>query len=139
MKRMKDESCQLLLVGNNPKEMSELYEKLHSILPKKINAGIVFELKGLVQTVKKMKPKAMIIDELFGYFELKDLFGALSKSRSTRDISITLLKSSSFTYSYKLGVDNYILKEGISAKRLYQTVQEGLAGRKIKQLHRLSA
>lgn len=117
----------LLLVGNNPIELSALLNKVQSIPGKKVITEIAFDLKGLFERLLSFKPNYILIDDNIGKSELTEALKALSENRRTRDIPVTVLKNSN--YQEALGstsVLDYILKQNISAESLFNALKNSL-------------
>jgi CheY-like chemotaxis protein len=122
----KSEEINLLLVGNNPIELSAILGKIQSIQGKKIVTEIAFDLKSLFERLMDFKPDFILIDDNIGKNELSEALNALSNSRRTKDIPVTVLKNSNYQESTGSGVLDYLLKQNISAEALLNTLKNSL-------------
>lgn len=120
------EEVNLLLVGNNPIELSAILGKIQSIRGKKIITEIAFDLKSLFERLMNFKPDYILIDDNIGRSELTEAISALASNRRTRDIPITVLKNSNYQESFGSGVLDYLLKQNISAESLFNTLKNSL-------------
>lgn len=125
------DSLNVLLIGNNPMELGTVLEQLNQVRAKKIITEIAFDLKGIVERLILFNPNFIFIDDNIGRIELRETLKKLSANRKTKDIPITVLKSSN--YHEALGsssVLDYLLKQNLSADALYNTVKNSLRFRK---------
>lgn len=128
------EEVNLLLVGNNPIELSAILGKIQSIRGKKIITEIAFDLKSLFERLMNFKPDYILIDDNIGRFELTAAISSLANNRRTRDIPITVLKNSNYQESFGSGVLDYLLKQNISAESLFNTLKNSLKLRRTQLL-----
>jgi CheY-like chemotaxis protein len=122
----KSEEVNLLLVGNNPIELSAILGKIQSIQGKKIATEIAFDLKSLFERLMNFKPDFILIDDNIGKSELSEALEALSSNRRTKDIPVTVLKNSNYQESTGSGVLDYLLKQNISPEALLNTLKNSL-------------
>ncbi|HEX5170752.1 MAG TPA: hypothetical protein VFW11_16375 [Cyclobacteriaceae bacterium] len=120
------EEVNLLLVGNNPIELSAILGKIQSIRGKKIITEIAFDLKSLYERLMNFRPDYILIDDNIGKLELTQAIAALSNNRRTREIPVTVLKNSNYQESMGSGVLDYLLKQNISAESLFNTLKNSL-------------
>jgi CheY-like chemotaxis protein len=128
----KSDEVNLLLVGNNPIELSSILGKIQSIQGKKIVTEIAFDLKSLFERLMNFRPDFILIDDNIGKNELNEALNALSNSRRTKDIPVTVLKNSNYQESTGSGVLDYLLKQNISAEALLNTLKNSLKLRRTK-------
>ncbi|MEO7992359.1 MAG: hypothetical protein ABI663_22605 [Chryseolinea sp.] len=110
----------ILLVGNNPIELSTILEKLNHIKGQKIITEIAFDLQGILQRLLHFQPHFILIDDNIGRTEMALTIQALEANDKTRNIPITLLKSSN--YEEALGATSildYLLKQNLSSEGIY--------------------
>lgn len=116
----------LLLVGNNPIELSAILGKIQNIQGKKIITEIAFDLKSLFERLMNFRPDYILIDDNIGKPELAEAIAALGHNRRTKDIPITVLKNSNYQESSGSGVLDYVLKQNISTESLLNTLKNSL-------------
>ena len=122
----KDQSVDILLVGNNPMEMSDIYENLRDYKRGILDATITFELKGLLQKIIKTKPKSVVIDDKYSHEELREVISTLLNHSKTKHIPITLIKNSNVEDKVDLDVDDFVLKHDLSAAKLIASVRNAV-------------
>jgi hypothetical protein len=120
----------VLVVGNNPIELSKVFENLKTIPGHTIITEIAFDLKSIYERLLRFQPQYIVIDDNIGKAELKTAVNALLNSRKTKHIPITVLKSSNYHEAVSFGVLNFILKENLSGDSLYKALENSLKFRK---------
>ena len=121
----------VLLIGNNPMEMGSILEKLSQVRNQKITTEIAFDLKSILERLIRFSPNFIFIDDNIGRFELQQTVKQLSTNPKTKDIPITVLKSSN--YQEAMGASSildYLLKQNLSTEALYNTVRNSLRFRR---------
>ena len=125
------EPLQVLLIGNNPIDMSRILEKLNQSRGTKIITEIAFDLRSILQQLIRFKPHYILIDDNIGKRELTQTVNALTQSRKTKHIPITVLKNSNYVEAYgSNGILDYILKANLSAESLYSALRNSLKFRR---------
>jgi hypothetical protein len=120
----------VLVVGNNPIELSRVFEHLKTIPGHIVITEIAFDLKSIYERLVRFHPQYIVIDDNIGKAELKIAVNALLKSRKTKHIPITVLKSSNYHEAVSFGVLNFILKDNLNGDSLYKALQNSLKFRK---------
>jgi AmiR/NasT family two-component response regulator len=124
----------VLLIGNNPIDMSRTLEKINAIRGRKIITEIAFDLQSIVERLMRFHPNFILIDDNIGRAELAETVHTLSHNRKTKDIPITILKNSNYQESSTSNsVMGYILKQNFSSESLYTTLLNSLKFRKTQQ------
>lgn len=124
-------SLNVLLIGNNPMELGTVLDKLKEVRAQKIITEIAFDLRSILERLMRFNPNFIFIDDNIGRLELAETLKQLSSNRKTKDVPITVLKSSN--YHEALGaasVLDYLLKQNLSADALYNTVKNSLRFRR---------
>ena len=124
-------SLNVLLIGNNPIELGSVLDKLKQVRTQKIITEIAFDLRSILERLMRFDPNFIFIDDNIGRTELQETVKQLSSNRKTKDIPITVLKSSN--YHEALGASSildYLLKQNLSADVLYSTVKNSLRFRR---------
>ena len=124
-------SLHVLLIGNNPMEMGTVLDKLKQVRTQKIITEIAFDLRSILERLMRFNPNFIFIDDNIGRSELQETLKQLSSNRKTKDVPITVLKSSN--YHEALGASSvldYLLKQNLSADALYNTVKNSFRFRR---------
>jgi hypothetical protein len=120
------EQMNVLMVGNNPIELSKVFDHLNKLGDKKIITEIAFDLKSSMERLVNFKPAFIVIDDNIGKSEMDNAVSALLRDRKTRNIPITILKSSNYQEAISSGVMNYILKTNLTGESLYKALKASL-------------
>jgi hypothetical protein len=131
------ESIEVLMVGNNPIDLSRIVERLQEIKSKTIVTKFAFDLKSSLQCLMKFKPSFIIIDDNIGKSELGLSVQAFSRKRKTKDIPITIIKNYNYEPVMSIGPLNYVLKSNLSGELLYKALTNSLKYRKTQDYLKL--
>jgi CheY-like chemotaxis protein len=118
------EPMHVLLVGNNPIELSAILKKLQDVRGFKIVTEIAFDVKSIMERLIRFNPNFILIDDNLGKTELKETINTLSSNTKTKDIPIAVLKNSNYHESLMANsVLDYLLKQNLSADAIYNTLK----------------
>ena len=132
------EKLKVLVVWNNPIELGRVFDTLHKIRDARIITEIAFDLKSIVERLIRFSPHYILIDDNIGKSELKNAVNTLLSERKTKNIPITILKSSNYHEAINTGVMNYVLKENLTGDSLHTALKNSLKFKKT-QLYLLNA
>lgn len=124
------EPLNVLLIGNNPIDLTKTLEKLNQIHGRRIITEIAFDLRSIVERLIKFNPNFILIDDNIGRSELTQTINTLSKTRKTKDVPITVLKNSNYRESSSAGILDYVLKQNFSAESFYSILRNSLKFRR---------
>lgn len=123
----------VLLVGNNPLDLSTTLEKINQVRGCRIITEIAFDLRSIIERLMKFNPNFILIDDNIGRMEMAQAVETLTRSRKTRHVPITVLKNSNYTEaSPSFGVLDYLLKQNFSSESLYTAIKNSLRFQKTK-------
>ncbi|HNP94740.1 MAG TPA: hypothetical protein PKJ63_03900 [Cyclobacteriaceae bacterium] len=120
------ENLNVLLVGNNPIELSKVFDNIKNVPGKKILTEIAFDIKTILERLVNFRPNYILIDDNIGKLELKNAVRLLGRDKKTKDIPIAILKNSNYEEVFSVGVMDYILKENINGDSLYTALTNSL-------------
>ena len=120
------EPVNVLLIGNNPIDLTRTLEKINQTHGRRIITEIAFDLRSIVERLMKFNPNFILIDDNIGKSELTQTINTLSKSRKTKDVPITVLKNSNYHESSTAGILDYVLKTNFSADSFYSILRNAL-------------
>ncbi|MFM8912386.1 MAG: hypothetical protein ACKOE6_05615 [Flammeovirgaceae bacterium] len=123
------QSWQLLLVGNNPIEMSSVVDRLKEIRHQPIVAQFAFDLKSCLQCLHKFAPSYILIDDNIGTDELRETVQALAHNRKTKDVPITIIKNSNYKATVFDTPLDFVLKSNLSSDRILNTLNRSTTAR----------
>jgi hypothetical protein len=125
------EPLNVLLIGNNPIDMSKTLEKINQIRGRKIITEIAFDLKSIVERLMRFNPNFILIDDNIGRSELEQTVDTLARTRKTKNIPITVLKNSNYhEASPSSSILDYVLKQNFSSDTLYTAISNSLKFRR---------
>jgi CheY-like chemotaxis protein len=115
----------LLVVGNNPIELSKVLDQIEKIdRPKEVK--IAFDFQSIIDRLSHFKPDFILIDDNIGRSELRHVVDELLSERRTRNIPITVLKNSNYEEAISNGVIDFLLKENLSGDKIYKALRNSL-------------
>ena len=112
---IKRETIPVLIIGNNPIEMTQVYNILLGNTTKNYLADVCFDVKDSFNRITKQKPKAILIDDNLLTDDINKLIKVLRSNSKTKDVKIIVLKSTNWNFNVIDNVDDYILKDTISS------------------------
>jgi PleD family two-component response regulator len=123
------EALKLLVVGNNPIELSKILEKIEKIdRPKEVR--IAFDFHSILDRLQTFRPDFILIDDNIGRTELRHVVDEMLSERRTKNVPIMVLKNSNYHEAIGTGVMDFILKENLSAEAIYKALRNTLKIRK---------
>lgn len=125
------EPINVFLIGNNPIELSNIYEKLKEIRNKTYQTEIGFELRGLFKKIMKFNPACILIDDNVERSYMKKLTLKLASNRHTKDIPITILKNSNRD-SYITNAEEFLLKDSVTSELLSRSIGNSIRLKKMR-------
>ena len=125
------QSMNVLLVGNNPIELSGILGKLMESNTSGVIAEIAFDFRGLIQRLINFTPNYIVIDDNIGREELGLALAELSHNKKTKDIPITVLKNSNYSESDTTGgALDYLLKQSLTPESFLVSLNNSLKFRR---------
>ena len=121
----------VLVVGNNPLELSSMLEKIKRLPGSVINMETAFDAKSILERLNRFKPNFILIDDNIGVAELNNSVKTLAHNRKTKDVPITVLKNSNYAESNSsTSIFDYILKTTLTAEALYASIRNSIKVRR---------
>lgn len=120
----------ILLVGNNPLELSDVYNQISSFKKGLLKTTVLFDLKKIKQHIKNLNPSAIFIDDKYSTKELSRAISRIHGSEDTHHIPITLMKSTNRSTHSGLEVDDFLLKTNLTGSSIYASITNGRRFRK---------
>lgn len=119
-------ALRILVVGNNPIDLSKMAQKLESSAGQKIITEIAFDEQSISERLLRFTPSYILIDDNIGKAELQRVVKKLVNDRKTRDVAITVLKNSNYQEAISTGVMDFMLKDNLTSDALYRAIQNSL-------------
>ncbi len=120
---MTKEEINVLMIGNNPLELTKVFDFLMKVPSKSVNTEIAFDLKSVKALLAKFSPNYILIDDNMGRLELANVVNLFARFKKTRNVPITILKNSNYEEAFGGVAMNYILKENLSVELLFTTLK----------------
>ena len=127
------EKFDVLLIGNNPIELSKVFDHIRQTKGKKIITEIAFDLQSGLQRLIKFRPSHIVIDDNIGRQPLTEAVKILSHHNKTKNVPITIIKNSNYLEAVTFGVMNYILKDNLTGDSLFVALKNSLKFRATQQ------
>jgi len=127
---LKKQVISVLLIGNNPIEMTSLFELLNS--NKKLNylTEVCFDVRDSFILMNRMKPDLILLDDNLDGDDTSHFMKVLRSNSKTKHIKVILLKSSNWNLNIFDHMDDYVLKDTINSSLLDRMIT-----RNLKQKH----
>ena len=122
----------VLIIGNNPIEMTGIYNILIGFRSKSYLTDVCFDLKDCFNRINKSKPEVLLVDDNLGVKRIQKMALVLRQNPKTSNIKVIVLKSSNRNNQVINEVDNYILKESINTKSLDGVIDKSMQGQLIQ-------
>ena len=123
---VKRERIPVLIIGNNPIEMTSFYNMLIGNPNKHYLADVCFDVKDSFERITRQRPEVILLDDNLFIDDINKLIRVLSQNAKTKSIKIIVLKSSNWNYTVIDNVDDYILKDTINGNVLDRLIQKNL-------------
>jgi len=120
------EKIHVLIIGNNPIEMTQVYNTLITNTSKNYLADVCFDVKDSFDRITKNKPQVILIDDNILLEDINRLNKVLKSNSKTSDIKLIVLKSSNWSYQVVDNVDDYILKDTVNSGLLDKLIHKNL-------------
>ncbi len=128
----KREAVSVLIIGNNPIEMTTIYNILSENRSKYYVADVCFDIHDSVSRIIKNKPQIILLDDNIDLKDSRKLILQLKGSSKTKRIPVIILKSTNWSYDVFNEVEDYLLKETINSEILEKAIEKNLNS---KNLH----
>lgn len=118
------EQLNVLLVGNNPIELSSMLNKISHVPGRLVKTETAFDTRSIFDRLIKFRPNFILIDDNIGKHELNETVLALANNRKTKNVPITVLKNSNYAEANSsLTILDYILKKTLTPEALYNAIR----------------
>lgn len=108
----------VLIVGNNPIELSHVNDQLQRIRETMVMTEMAFDTQSMFKHLGRFGPQHIIMDDNMGRPAIQGVVTRLQRWKSTL-VPITVLKNSNYQETICSGVANYVLKQNLTPELLY--------------------
>lgn len=126
MIRKKRAHTNVLIIGNNPIEITTIYNNLNNYRPKNYIADVCFSIKDSFNKMLKSKPDCILLDDNILVDQIKMLINKVKESSRLKNIPIVLLKSSNFNFAAGNEVQDFLLKGNLTTEILSNTIEKNI-------------
>ena len=116
----------VLLVGNNPIELSDIHETMKKSRKVQFESDFVFDVGDLAKRLSRFNPDYIVIDDNLGKKDLNRVFKLLRNDSATASIPITIVQNSNIDNLPREGADEFILKNNVTPKSLTRALFNSL-------------
>ena len=117
----------ILLVGNNPIEMSRMLDLVKKLPGKRVVTEIAFDLASVLQRLIRFRPSLILIDDNIGISQMGQTVRNLSSDPKTRDVPIAILKNSNYSTSLVINeLADYVLKQNLTPESIYTIIKNAI-------------
>ena len=123
---IKSPKVSVLIIGNNPIEMTGIYNILVGFRSKSYLTDVCFDLKDCFNRINKSKPDVLLVDDNLGSKHIQKMVLILKQNPKTSSIKVIVLKSSNRSFKVIDNVDDHILKDSVNAKSLDRAIDKSM-------------
>ncbi len=123
---IKREQVSVLIIGNNPIEITSIHHSLSGIRNKNYVADVCFNVKDSFDRITKNKPRAILIDDNFMPGDILNFISVLKQNSKTEHIRVIALKSANSNNDVLYDVDDSIFKGTLTAETLDSVIEKNL-------------
>jgi CheY-like chemotaxis protein len=109
----------ILLVGNNPKEMADFYMNLSKFTKISFLTDVCFDLKESITLALRKKPSYILLDDNYPTKKIRKFIYKIRNNNKTQHIPVGILKSSNKSQILVNGIQDFFLKDNFNADRLF--------------------
>jgi DNA-binding response OmpR family regulator len=125
-----DKGYNVLIVGNNPKELAGFYINLISFEKMNFFTDVSFDLTESLAVALKNRPNYILLDDCYPAKQLKKFISRIRNNNRTQHIPVGILKTSNKSQILVNGIQDFFLKDSFSAERLFYAIRNS---RKIRR------
>ena len=124
--KKKREHLNVMIIGNNPIEITSIYNSLNEYRGKNYIADVCFSIKDSITRMVKNRPDCILLDDNIIVDHLKSFVSKLKESSKLRNIPVVLLKSSNFNFTLANDVQDFLLKGNLTTEILSNTIEKNV-------------
>ena len=117
-----DKGYNVLIVGNNPKEMANYYINLINFDRTNFLAEVSFDLNESMAVALKKRPNYILLDDCYPVKHLKKFVSRIRNNNRTQDIPLGILKTSNKSQILVNGIQDFFLKDNFTGERLFYAI-----------------
>ena len=118
---LREKSLSVFMIGNNPIDISNIYEKLKASSKIKFVTEAAFDITGMFRKIIQLNPNYILLDDNLGSSKVRRIIHQLVKDKRTHNIPITIVKNSNYSAVITEGAQDYILKDTLNEDSVYRS------------------
>ena len=126
-------SMNILLVGNNPIDLSDVHDHLKGSRTVQYELEFAFGITDIQKKIRKFKPDCILIDDNIDKIDMSYLLKKLATNAVTAKIPITIIQNSNKDDAPREGADEFILKNTITSDSIARTLLNSLKVHDMKE------
>lgn len=111
----------VLLISNNPIEMSKIYEYIKKVRGRSITLNTAFSMAECVGKALRLRPDCILIDDSFSKSQIEEMVTKVNKHKNI-NTSFALLKTSNYGVAAANGIQEFMLKDDLSSEKLVRSI-----------------
>ncbi len=116
----------VLLIGNNPIEMTSLFDILNSNRKSNYLTEVCFDVRDSFILMNRIKPDVILLDDNLNIEDISHFMKVLRSNSKTKHIKVILLKSSNWNLNIFDHMDDYVLKDTINSDLIDRLISRNL-------------
>ncbi|BDD06236.1 hypothetical protein [Aureibacter tunicatorum] len=122
----------VLFLGNNPAEMSDVYEQFHNYRfeDKKYHMEVSFDVKDSLKKLVKFDYDCILLSDTLNIKEIKRFLKVMRRKNRIKHLPITLLKTDNRFSVSNSGIYEFLLKSSLTPKRLSRAILRAMVSAK---------
>lgn len=120
------EQVSVLIIGNNPIEITSIHHSLSGIRSKHYVADVCFNVKDSFDRIAKNKPGVILMDDNFVPDDILKFISILKQNPKTEHIRVIALKSANSNNEVLYDVDDSIFKDTLNPEALDSIIETNL-------------
>ena len=120
------EQVSVLIIGNNPIEITSIHHSLSGIRGKNYVADVCFNVNDSFDRITKNKPRVILIDDNFMPDDILKFISILKQNPKTEHIRVIALKSANSNTDVLYDVDDSIFKDTLNPEALDSIIETNL-------------
>jgi len=118
----KKQVTKVLIIGNNPLELADIYDKLSNSRKKYYMVDVSFNLKDGKQRALKNNPDVILLDDNLDYIGMSDFANEIKSNPKHINLKLILMKTSNQQYILLDQISDYLLKTAINTEILDKVI-----------------
>ncbi|GJM62268.1 hypothetical protein [Persicobacter diffluens] len=116
----------VLMLGNNPIELGQLYDLLKASKDHHYQLEVSFDEQDAIRKANAFKPDCIVVDDNLESDRIRNLSDLMQEDQYLKHVPITLVKNTNRWTVVAKGIHEYVLKNMLSSKTLSRAVMNAI-------------